>query len=118
MGLGPVVFLLDVYQIWDEVIWLTPEKGHPMSTAPLCWEQMEPSPEVSQQLSYNGRKQLGFLPQEAMYSFLCLIIPVEVLLLTGQTLTGTRSLSYTGLLQMAPTGYVALIYGCGVPPDG
>ena len=27
MGLGPVVFLLDVYQIWDDVIWLTPEKG-------------------------------------------------------------------------------------------
>ena len=29
MGLGSVVFLLDVYQIWDEVIWLTPEKGTP-----------------------------------------------------------------------------------------
>ena len=27
MGLGPVVFLLDVYQIWNDVIWLTPEKG-------------------------------------------------------------------------------------------
>ena len=37
-----------------------------MSSAPICWEQMEPSPEVSQQLSYNGWKQLGFLPQEAM----------------------------------------------------
>ena len=28
-GSSPVVFLLDVYQIWDEVIWLTPEKGTP-----------------------------------------------------------------------------------------
>ena len=41
-------FLPDVYQIWDEVIWLTPEKGRLISTAPLCWEQIEPSPDVSQ----------------------------------------------------------------------
>ena len=46
-------FLPDVYQIWDEVIWLTPEKGHLISTAPICWEQTEPSPKVSQQLNYN-----------------------------------------------------------------
>ena len=43
-------FLPDVYQIWDEVIWLTPEKGCLISTAPICWEQIEPSPEFSQQL--------------------------------------------------------------------
>ena len=43
-------FLPDVYQIWNEVIWLTPEKGHLVSTAPICWEQTEPSPKVSQQL--------------------------------------------------------------------
>ena len=36
-------FLPDVYQIQDEVIWLTPEKGCPISTAPVCWEQIEPS---------------------------------------------------------------------------
>ena len=66
MGLGPVVFLLDVYQIWDEVIWLTPEKGYLMSSAPICWEQIEPSPEVSQQLRHNDWKQLGFLLQETM----------------------------------------------------
>ena len=36
-----------------EVIWLTPEKGRLMSTAPICWEQIEPSPEVSQQFNYN-----------------------------------------------------------------
>ena len=43
-------FLPDVYQISDEVIWLTPEKGCLISTAPICWEQIEPSPEFSQQL--------------------------------------------------------------------
>ena len=44
-------FLPDVYQIWDEVTWLTPEKGCLVSTAPICWEQTEPSPKVSQQLN-------------------------------------------------------------------
>ena len=39
-------------------------KGHLISSAPICWEQIEPSPEVSQQLNYNDWKQLGFLPQE------------------------------------------------------
>ena len=43
-------FLPDVYQIWDEVIWLTPEKGRLISTTFICWKQIEPSPEVSQQL--------------------------------------------------------------------
>ena len=66
-------FLPDVYQIWDEVIWLTPEKGRLISTASICWEQTEPSPKVSQQLNYNDWKQLGFLPQE-----ICnVIIPVS-----------------------------------------
>ena len=46
-------FLPDVYQIWDEVIWLTPEKECLLSNAPICREQIEPSPEVSQQLNYN-----------------------------------------------------------------
>ena len=63
---GTEVFLLDVYQIWDEVIWLTPKKGHLMSSAPICRDQIEPSPEVSQQLRYNDWKQLGFLLQETM----------------------------------------------------
>ncbi|KAJ1072570.1 hypothetical protein K5549_011796 [Capra hircus] len=57
-------FLPDVYQIWDGVMWLTPEEGRLISTAPICWEQTEPSPKVSQQLNYNDWKQLGFLPQE------------------------------------------------------
>ena len=43
-------FLPDVYQIWDEVIWLTPKKGCLLSNAPICREQIEPSPEVSLQL--------------------------------------------------------------------
>ena len=48
-------FLPDVYQIQDEVIWLTPEKGRLISTAPICWEQIKPSPEVSQ-LNYSDWK--------------------------------------------------------------
>ena len=56
-------FLPDVYQIRDEVIWLTPKKGHLLSNVPIYWEQIEPSPEVSQ-LNYNDWKQLGLLPQE------------------------------------------------------
>ena len=28
-------FLPDLYQIWDDVIWLTPEKGCLISTAPI-----------------------------------------------------------------------------------
>ena len=55
-------FLPDIYQIWDEVIWLIPGKGRLISTAPICWEQIEPSPEISQQLNYHDWKQLGFLP--------------------------------------------------------
>ena len=39
-------FLHDVYQIWKQIIWLTPEKGHLMSSALICWEQIEPSPKV------------------------------------------------------------------------
>ena len=44
-------FLPNVYQIWDEVIWLTPEKGRLLPNAPKRWEQIEPSPEVSWQLN-------------------------------------------------------------------
>ena len=39
-----VFFYLNVYQIWDEVKWLTPEKERLISTALICWEQIEPSP--------------------------------------------------------------------------
>ena len=45
-------FLPGVYQIWDEVIWLTPKNGCPPN-APICREQRKPTPEVSQQLNYN-----------------------------------------------------------------
>ena len=87
-------FLPDVYQIWDEVIWLTPEKGRLVSTAPICWEQTEPYPKVSQQLNYNDWKQLGFLPQE-----ICNVIipafsnPNSGPPLSGQALTGIGYLS-------------------------
>jgi hypothetical protein len=65
MGLDLVAFYLTFIKYgMIEVIWLTPEKGRLMSTAPICWEQIEPSPEVSQQLNYNDWKQLGLLPQE------------------------------------------------------
>ena len=43
-------FLPDIYQIWDEVMWLTPEKGRLISTGPICWEQIEPSPKLANNL--------------------------------------------------------------------
>ena len=71
-GSIPGGFLPDIYQIWDEVIWLTPEKRCLLSNVPICWEQIESSPEASQQHNYNDWKQLVFLPQE-----ICnVIIPV------------------------------------------
>ena len=39
---GSNAFLPDVYQIWNEVIWLTPEKRRLISTSPMCWEQSHP----------------------------------------------------------------------------
>ena len=111
-------FLPGVYQIWAETIWLIPEKGHLLSNAAICWEQIEPSPEVSLQLNNNEWKQLGCLKKYAMLSFLCFLIPVQVLPLPGQVLIGTGSLSHAGLLQMGPTGYVALTYGHGFPLAG
>ena len=44
-------FIPDVYQIWDEVIWLTPEKQHLMSCALICWEQIEPSQKLANNIS-------------------------------------------------------------------
>ena len=32
-------FLPDGYQMWNEVILLTPEKGCLISTAPICWNK-------------------------------------------------------------------------------
>ena len=58
------------------------------------------------------------LKKYAMLSFLCFLIPVQVLPLPGQVLIGTGSLSHAGLLQMGPTGYVALTYGHGFPLAG
>ena len=112
-------FLPDVYQIWDEVIWLTPEKGRLVSTAPICWEQTEPSPKVSQQLNYNDWKQLGFLPQE-----ICnVIIPMFSNPDSGPPFVwpGTNCdwiSQSAGLLQTGPIGYVALTYGHGFPLVG
>ena len=53
-------FLSGIYQIWDEVIWLTPEKGSLITSTPICLEQIEPSPEVSQQLNYNDWNNWDF----------------------------------------------------------
>ena len=58
--------------MWDEVIWLTLEKGCLLSNAPICWEQIEPSPKVSRQLNYNAWKTIVILPQK-IYN---VIIPV------------------------------------------
>ena len=112
-------FLPDLYQIWDEIIWLTPEKGCLIATAPICWEQTELFPKVSQQFNYSDWKQLGFLLQE-----ICnIIIPVfsncsSVLPLCGQALIGTGYLSHAGLLQMGLIEHVALTYGHGFPLVG
>ena len=112
-------FLPDVYQIWDEVIWLTPEKGRLVSTALLCWEQTEPSPKVSQQLNYNDWKQLGFLLQDVCN----VIIPIFSNPNSGSPFVwpGTNwdwISQSAGLLQMGPIGYVALTYGHGFPLVG
>ena len=53
-----------------------------------------------------------------MQSFPCFPIPVQVLLLPGQALIGTGSLSHAGLLLTGPTGCVALTYGRGLPMAG
>ena len=112
-------FLPDVYQIWDEVIWLTSEKGCLLSNAPICWEQIEPSSEVSQQLYYNYWKQLGFLPQEMCNIHIPLFSnPSSVPPFAWPGTRWTGSLSHTGLLQMRPTGYVALTHGHGFPLTG
>ena len=112
-------FLPDVYQIWDEVIWLTPEKGRLIPTVPICWEQTEPSPKVSQQLNYNDWKQLGFLPQEIHN----VIIPVFSNPSSGPPFVwpGTNwdwISHHAGLLQTGLIGYVALTYGHGFPLVG
>ena len=112
-------FLPDVYQIWDEVMWLTPEEGRLISTAPICWEQTEPSPKVSQQLNYNDWKQLGFLPQDVCN----VIIPVFSNPNSGPPFvwSGTNwdwISQSAGLLQTGPIGYMALTYGHGFPLVG
>ena len=112
-------FLPDVYQIWDEVIWLTPKKGHLIYTAPICWEQTEPSPKVSQQLNYNDWKHFGFLPQE-----ICnVIIPVFSNPSSGPPFvwpgTNWNWISQSAdWLQTGLTGYVVLTNGHGFPLVG
>ena len=49
--------LPDICQIWAEVIWLTPAKGNLISALPISWEQIQPSPEVSEQPNYNNWKK-------------------------------------------------------------
>ena len=44
------VFLPDFYQIWDEVIWLTPEKGCLISTALICWNKQTHPPKLASNL--------------------------------------------------------------------
>ena len=82
-----------------------------MSTAPKCWEQIEPSPEDSQQLNYNDWKQLGHLPQE-----ICkVIIPVFSNPSSGPPFAWPSAdwdwISQSRwLAPKGPIGYVALAY--------
>ena len=94
-------FLPDVYEIWDEIIWLTPENGCLLSNAPICWEQQSHTQKLAD--NYNDWKQLGFLPQEIFN----VIIPVfsnpssgPPFAWPGTDWIGTGSFSHAGLLQM------------------
>ena len=120
MGLDLVAFyLMFIKYGMIEVIWLTPEKGRLMSTAHICWGQIEPSPEVSQQLNYNDWKQLGLLPQE-----ICkVIIPVFSNPSSGPPFAwpGTDWDWISQSRWLAPNGtfgYVAPSYGHGFPLAG
>ena len=119
IGLDLMVFYLTFNQIWDEVIWLTPEKGRLVSTALLCWEQTEPSPKVSQQLNYNDWKQLGFLLQDVCN----VIIPMFSNPSSGPPfvwpgINWDWISQSAGFLQTGPIGYMALTYAQGFPLVG
>ena len=43
-------FLPDVYQIWDEVIWLTPEKGHLISLPLYAGNKQSHPPKLANNL--------------------------------------------------------------------
>ena len=90
-----------------------------MSTDHILQGQIEPSPEVSQQLNYNDWKQLGLLPQE-----ICkVIIPVFSNPSSGPPFAwpGTDWDWISQSRWLAPNGtywYVALTYGQGFPLAG
>ena len=119
MGLDLMVFYLTSIKYGMGLYVKLLKKGHLISTAPICWEQIEPSPEVSQKLNYNDWKHLGFLTQE-----ICsVIIPVFSNCNSGP-LFAWPGIDWdwisqsAGLLQMGPIGYVALTYGHGFPLVG
>ena len=120
MGLDLVALYLTFIKYgMIEVIWLTSGKGHLMSTAPICWEQTELFPKVSQQFNYSDWKQLGFLPQE-----ICnVIIPMFSKPSSGPPFAwpGTDWDWISQSRWLAPNGtfgYVALTYGHGFPLVG
>lgn len=93
-------FLPDVYQIWDEAIWLTSEKECLLSNVPICWEHMRSS-EVSQQLYYNYWNSWDFCLKKCATSHAYLLFsnPSSVPFLPGQELMGLDPSSPTGLLK-------------------
>ena len=60
-------FLCDVYQIWDEVILLTPKKEHLVSHSPICREQTNPAQKLADNLSIMIGNNWDFLSQEICY---------------------------------------------------
>ena len=60
-------FLCDVYQIWDEVILLTPKKEHLVSNSSICREQTNPAQKLADNLSIMIGNNWAFLSQEICY---------------------------------------------------
>ena len=106
-------FLPDIYKIWDEVIWLTPEKGRLMSSALICWEQIEPSPKVRTTIMIGNN--WGFCLKKYACNHPCVFQP----LYRSSFCLARRWLRldpcHTGFLQMGPNEYMALTYGRGFP---
>ena len=53
-------FLPDVYELWDEIIWLMPENGCLLSNVPICWEQKSHTQKLADNLIIMIGNDWGF----------------------------------------------------------